>query len=77
MEDKSLELLSEEGHKFHDEFTRCQNIEEIYELEKRWKKLNESRGEQPIPHYNMTFDEFCKKYNATPYEEMEKRMWGK
>lgn len=77
MEDKSLELLTEEERKLHDEFTRCQNWEEVEAFLKKVEKLNESREPQPIPHYNMTFDEFCKKYNATPYEEMEKRMWGK
>ena len=50
MKDKSLELMTEEELKFHEEFTRCQNMEEIYELEKRWAKLNESRENNTIPH---------------------------
>ena len=32
-------------------------IKEIYELEKRWAKLNESRENNTIPHYDMTLEE--------------------
>lgn len=73
MKDKSLELMTEEELKFHEEFTCCQNMEEIYELEKRWEKLNESR-ENTIPHYDMTLEEFRAKYHTTSYEEMKKKM---
>ena len=74
MEDKSLELLTEEGRRFYDEFTRCQSIEEIDELERRRKKLEESRGEQPIPHYNMTLEEFDKKYQLASLEDIRKKI---
>ena len=74
MKDKSLELMTEDELKFHEEFTRCQNMEEIYELEKRWEKLNESRENNRIPHYDMTLEEFRAKYHTTSYEEMKKRM---
>ena len=73
MKDKSLELMTEEELKFHEEFTCCQNMEEIYELKKRWEKLNESR-ENKIPHYDMTLEEFRAKYHTTSHEEMKKRM---
>lgn len=71
MKDKSFELMTEEGRKFHEEFTRCQSMEEIDELEKRWEKRLKS---QPIPHYDMTLKEFRAKYHTTSYEEMKKRM---
>ena len=74
MKDKSLELMTEEQLKFHEEFTCCQNMEEIYELKKRWEKLNESRKNNTIPHYDMTLEEFRAKYHTTSYEEMKKRM---
>ena len=74
MEDKSLELLTEEGRRFHDEFTRCQSIEEIEELAKRWEEYNKSRGNTEIPHYNMTLEEFRAKYHTTSHEEIMKRM---
>ena len=74
MEDKILELLSEEGRKLHEEFTRCQTMEDFDELEKRWNKLNESSGNNTIPHYDMTLEEFRAKYHTTSYEEMKKRM---
>ena len=73
MEDKSLELLTEEERRFHEEFTRCQNMEEIEELEKRLKSLNESRGDAELPHFDMTVDEFCKKYGLVSIEEIMER----
>ena len=72
MKDKSLELMTEEQLKFHKEFTCCQNMEEIYELKKRWEKLNESRENNTIPHYDMTLEEFDKKYKLKSHEEV----WG-
>ena len=60
MEDKMLELLSEEGRKFHEEFTRCQTMEEIDELKERWDRLNESRNDKTSPQYDMTLEEFDK-----------------
>ena len=71
MEDKSLDLLTEEGRKSYEEFTRCQSMEEIEELEKRWNKLNESR-ENTIPNYDMTLEDFCKKYGLVSHEEVWK-----
>lgn len=70
MKDKSLELMTEDELKFHEEFTRCQNMEEIYELEKQWEKLNESRKNNTIPHYDMTLEEFDKKYKLKSHEEV-------
>ena len=77
MEDKILELLGEEGRKFHEEFTRCQTMEEIDELKERWDRLNESRKDGTLPHYDMTLEEFRSKYHTTSHEEiMKKRMGG-
>ncbi|MBR5550816.1 MAG: hypothetical protein IKV83_02720 [Muribaculaceae bacterium] len=73
MKDKSLELMTEEGLKLYEEFTRCQNIEEIDELEKRWDKLNESRENNTIPHYDMTLEELCKRYNLVLFEDVMKK----
>ena len=72
MEDKSLELLTEEERKLHEEFTQCQNIQEIEELEKKWNKLNESRENIIIPNYDMTLEEFCRKYGLVSHEEVWK-----
>ncbi len=74
MEDKILELLTEEERKLHDEFTRCETMEEIEELERKWNKLNESQENKTIPRYDMTLEEFRAKYNTTSYEEMKKKM---
>lgn len=77
MKDKSLELMTEEQLKFHEEFTCCQNMEEIYELEKRWAKLNESRENNTIPHYDMTLEEFDEKYKLKSHEEVWKNILDK
>lgn len=74
MKDKSLELMTEEELKFHEEFTRCQTMEEVYKLEKRWSKLNESRENNTIPYYDMTLEEFRIKYHTTSHEEMRKKL---
>jgi len=73
MEDKSLELLTEEGRKLHEEFTQCQSMEEIEELKKRWDKLNESRENNETPRVDMTAEEFCKKYGLVSLEEIKER----
>lgn len=73
MEDKSLELMSDDGLKLLQEFRNCQSREDFDELKKRWDKLNESIGNK-IPHYDMTLEEFRAKYHTTSYEEMKKRM---
>lgn len=76
MEDKILELLGEEGRKFHEEFTRCQTMEEIDELKERWDRLNESRKDGTLPHYDMTLEEFRSKYHTTSHEEIMKKRMG-
>ena len=66
--------MTEEGLKLYEEFTRCQTMEEIDELEKRWNKLNESR-ENKIPHYDMTLEEFDEKYKLKSHEEVWKKLF--
>ena len=77
MEDKSLELLTEEGRKFYEEFTQCQSMEEIEELEKRWNKLNESCENNEIPHLDMTLEEFDAKYKLATLEDIQRKMGWK
>ena len=77
MEDKSLELLTEEERKFHEEFTQCQSMEDIEELEKRWNKLRETRGEEEIPHLDMTLEEFDAKYKLATLEDIQRKMGWK
>lgn len=77
MEDKSLELLTEEGRKFYEEFTQCQNMKEIEELEKKWNKLNESRENNIIPNYDMTLEEFDAKYKLATLEDIQRKMGWK
>ena len=49
-------------------------MEEICELENKWSKLNESRENNKLPHYNMTLDEFDKKFKLLSHEEVWKRV---
>ena len=77
MEDKSLELLTEEGRRFYDEFTRCETMDEIEELGKKWSKLNESQENNVIPHYDMTLEELDKKYGLVSHEEVWKNVLNK
>ena len=74
MEDKSLELLTEEERQFLDEFTRCQSIAEIDELAKRREEYKKARGNTEIPHYNMTLEEFDKKYQLASFEDIKRKM---
>lgn len=73
MKDKSLELLTEEERRFYNEFTQCRTMEEIDELKKKWEKLNESHKNNEITHYDMTVEEFCKKYDLVSLEEIMER----
>ena len=75
MSDKILELLSEDGRRLHKEFTQCQNMEEICELQKRWGILNESRKNNVLPHYDMTLEEFDKKYKLSSHEEVWEKIF--
>lgn len=70
MEDKSFELFTEEELKLHEEFTRCQNWEEVQAFLKKVEKLNESSENNDIPYYDMTTEEFCKKYGLVTHEEI-------
>ena len=76
MEDKSLELLTEEERKLHEEFTLCQNWDEVETFLKKVEKLNESRDNNTIPHLDMTLEEFRAKYHTVSYEDMKRKMWG-
>ena len=76
MEDKSLELLTEEQRKLHEEFTQCQNWDEVQEFLKKVKKLNESRKNNEIPHLDMTLEEFRAKYHTVSYEDVKRKMCG-
>lgn len=74
MEDKSLELLTEEERKFFEEYRLCQNEQEVQALIDRENKLNESRGHVEITRLDMTLEEFRHKYHTVPYDEIMKKM---
>ena len=75
MEDKSLELLTPEGRRFYEEWSRCETMEEIEELEKRWAEYYASREPEEIPHYDMTLEELDKKYGLVSHEEVWKKQF--
>lgn len=62
--ESTLDLLTEEQRKLHEEFTQCQNWDEVEAFLKKVEKLNESRENNEIPRVDMTAEEFCKKIRA-------------
>lgn len=73
MDEKSLESLTEGQRKLHEEFTKCQNWDELEALYKKMEKLNESCNDNWIPPVDMTAEEFCKKYGLVSIEEIMER----
>jgi len=77
MEDKSLELLTEEERKLHEEFEQCKSLEEVEAFIKKVEKLNESCENNEIPHYDMTLEEFDAKYKLATLEDIQRKMGWK
>ena len=75
-EEHFLQSLTEEERKLHEEFMRCETQEDIDAFFEKVEKYNESRKNQEIPYYDMTIEEYRKKFHTTSYEEMKKRMCG-
>ena len=73
MADKILEILTEEERKLHEEFVNCKDWEEVEEFLKKVENLDESKENDEIPYYDMTIEEFCKKYNLVSLEEIMER----
>ena len=73
MADKILEILTEEERKLHEEFVNCKDWEEVEEFLKKVEKLDKSNEDDEIPYYDMTIEEFCKKYNLVSLEEIMER----
>ena len=74
--ESTLDLMTEEQRKFHEEFTQCQNWEELEALFEREEKLKESRKNDEIPHLDMTLEEFRAKYHTVSYEDVKRKMCG-
>ena len=72
-EEHFLQSLTEEQRKLHEEFMRCETQEDIDAFFEKVEKYNESRKNQEIPYYDMTFEEYCKKYNLVSLEEIMER----
>lgn len=73
MNNKSIKLLTEKQRKLHEEFTRCENWEEVQEFLKKVETLNESQENNEIPYYDMSAEEYCKKYNLKTLDEVMKK----
>ena len=76
MADKILEILTEEERKLHEEFVNCKDWAEVEEFLKKVENLDKSKEDDEIPYYDMTIEEYRKKFHTTSYEEMKKRMCG-
>ena len=73
MDDRILEILTEEERKLHEEFVNCKDWAEVEEFLKNVEKLNESQANNEIPYYDMTTEEYCKKYDLVSLEEIMER----
>ena len=49
MSSKSIEKLTKEQRKLHEEFTNCQNWGEVENFLKKVEKLNESKENNKLP----------------------------
>ena len=73
MDDRILEILTEEERKLHEEFVNCKDWGEVEEFLKKVEKLNESQANNEIPYYDMTTEEYCKRYNFVTLEDAMKK----
>ena len=73
MKDNFLELLTEEERELHEEFMNCETQEDIDAFFEKVEKYNESRKNNEIPYYDMTAEEYCKKYNLVTLEDAMKK----
>lgn len=76
MEDKSLELLTSEQRKLHEEFKLCKTEEDFQRWEKKAKSINESQAAKR-GRLDMTLEEFDAKYKLATYEDIKKHMCDK
>ena len=72
-EEHFLQSLTEEQRKLHEEFMRCETQKDIDAFFEKVEKYNESRTNKEIPYYDMTIEEYCKKYNLVSLEEIMER----
>ncbi len=73
MKDDYLDLFTEEHRNLHEEFTICQDWSEVEEFLKKVGNLNESQENNEIPYYDMSVEEYCKKYGLVSLEEIMDR----
>ena len=72
--ESTLDFLTEKQRKLHEEFTQCQNWDEVEAFLKKVEKLKESCENNEIPHLDMTLEEFDAKYKLATLEEIQRKM---
>lgn len=70
MDDKILELLSEEQLKIHNRLCNCTTMQELRQVVLDASKLNESTDPQPL-EIGMSIEEFKKKYDLVDIEDLK------
>lgn len=73
MSNTTLFFLVEEDMKLHNEFHHCQNDEELEKFMKKIEMINEISENNEIPHLDMTYEEFLKKYHCVDSEEIRNK----
>ena len=71
MEDKSLQLLTEEELEILKKFEQCTTIEELKQLEREVSLLNESKGSIVYEDMDISTEEFKDKFDLIDIRDLK------
>lgn len=71
MEDKSLQLLTEEELEFHRRFEQCTTIEELRQLEEEMNRFYENSEPIQEEDIDMSIEEFKEKYDLIDIKDLK------
>ena len=71
MEDKSLQLLTEEELEILKKFEQCTTIEELKQLEREVNMLNENKSPIEYEDMDMSTEEFKEKYDLIDLRDLK------
>ena len=70
MENKSLELFTEEELEYHNRFKSCSSIEELQKLADETNRINESVDAIQYRTIDMSIEEFKKRYDLIDIKDL-------
>ena len=71
MEDKSLQLMTEEELEIHRRFIQCTSIEELRQLEEELNLLNENVETIQYKSFDMSIEEFKERYGYIDIKDLK------